>query len=187
MSDPATVSHFEWYVVKTLSNQEGKVKRYIEKFVEVENLGDYIGDVLVPTEVVTEIKGGKKTKKLTKFYPGYVFVQMRLQDDHKNTIQAPWHFVRNIEGVIGVIEQPLKKSEMDSILKQIEDSLGRETPKIEFEVGQKVNITNGVFLNMSGDIQEIDAQRGRLKVSVLIFDRPTPVELEYWQVERLEE
>jgi len=179
-----------WYAVQTLSNQEQKAKRYLDKFIEVEEMGDYIHEVLMPTEVVTEVKGGKKTSRTRKFYPGYIFIKMRLYDDNGELLKKPWYFVREAQGVINFVgaEQPvpLKDSEIQGILDKVQESEGKEKPRIEYEVGEMVKITDGPFMNLDGKIESIDAERGTLKVSVSIFGRYTPVELEFWQVERSE-
>lgn len=191
MANASAVSGPQWFAVHTLSNQEQKAKRYIDKFIEIEEMGDYVYEVLMPTEVVTEVKGGKKTTKTRKFYPGYVFVKMRLYDDDGNLLQKPWYFIREAQGVINFVggdrPSPLKKSEIERILNQVEEAEGKEKPKIEYEIGEMVKINDGPFLNLVGKIEDIDPDRGKLKVSVSIFGRFTPVELEYWQVERTEE
>ncbi len=191
MSNASSVSGPQWFAVHTLSNQEQKAKRYLEKFIEIEEMGEFVFEVLMPTEVVTDVKGGKKTSKTRKFYPGYVFVKMRLYDDDGNLLQKPWYFVREAQGVINFVggdrPSPLKKSEIERILNQVKDSEGKEKPRVEYEVGEMVKINDGPFLNLVGKIEEIDPDRGKLKVSVSIFGRYTPVELEYWQIERTEE
>ena len=191
MANASAVSGPQWFAVHTLSNQEQKAKRYIDKFIEIEEMGDYVYEVLMPTEVVTEVKSGKKSTKTRKFYPGYIFVKMRLYDDDGNLLQKPWYFVREAQGVINFVggdrPSPLKKSEIERILNQVEEAEGKEKPKIEYEAGEMVKINDGPFLNLVGKIEEIDPERGKLKVSVSIFGRYTPVELEYWQVERTEE
>lgn len=191
MINPSKVAGPRWFAVQTLSNQEAKVKRYVEKFVEVEELGEFVFEVLMPVETVTEIKNSKKIQKLRKFYPGYVFVHMCLYDETGTIQQKPWAFVRNTEGVIGFVggdrPTPLKEDDIKRIINQVQESKGKEVPKVQFAVGEQVKITDGPFLNLTGQIDEVDPQRGRLKVSVSIFGRFTPVELEYWQVERLEE
>lgn len=189
MKEPSVhPSQLQWYAIQTLSNQEGKVKTYIEKFVDIEELGDYISEVLMPTEVVTEVKSGRKSTRVRKFYPGYIFIKMRLYDEHNKILQKVWHFVKNVQGVIGFPggDRPvaLKKSEIERIISQVKDAEGKEKPKIEYAVGEEVKITDGPFVNLTGRIDEIDPERGKLKVSVSIFGRFTPVELEYWQIER---
>ena len=189
MSESTAQTKGKWYVLQTLSNQEGKVKRYLDKFVVEEEMEDYVFEVLVPTETVTEVKNGKKTQTVRKFYPGYVFINMRLYDESGKLMNKPWYFVRETAGVINFVggerPSPLKKSEIDTILSQIEAASGKEVPKVQYEIGEEVKITDGPFLNLNGRIDEIDPEKGKLKVSVSIFGRFTPVELEYWQVERL--
>lgn len=193
MTSTSSLAGLQWYAVHTLSNMEGKVKRYLDKFIEVEELGDYIEEVLMPTETVTEVKGGKKSQKTRKLYPGYLYIRMRMYDDNGKLNQKPWYFVKSIQGVIGFLggeddrPTPLKQSEVDTILDQVKAAEGVEKPKIVYSVGEEVKITDGPFLNLIGRIDEVDPERGRLKVSVSIFGRFTPVDLEYWQVERAEE
>ena len=191
MSDSSSITGPHWYAVQTLSNQEGKAKKYLDKFIAVEEMDDFVFDILMPTETVTEVKSGKKSIKTRKFYPGYVFVNMRLYDDDGNLLQKPWYFVREAQGVINFVggdrPSPLKKSEIDRILSQVEEAEGKEKPKIEYEIGEMVKVNDGPFANLVGKIEEIDPDRGKLKVSVSIFGRFTPVELEYWQVQRTEE
>lgn len=191
MPNPIQLNELQWYAVQTLSNQEAKVKRYLDKFIEVEEMGDFIKEVLMPTETVTEVKSGKKYTKQRKLYPGYVFIHMRVYDDNHKVLQKPWYFVRGVQGIIGFIggdnPVPLKEVEINRILDQVKQAEGQEKPKVEYEVGEEVKITDGPFLNLTGRIDEVDPERGKLKVSVSIFGRFTPVELEYWQVERAEE
>lgn len=193
MSSTNSLSDFQWYAVQTLSNLEGKVKRYLDKFIAIEEMGDFIDEVLMPTEVVTEVRGGKKIQKTRKLYPGYLYIRMRLYDQNGQLLQKPWYFVRGVDGVIGFIggrddrPTPLKPGDVETILQQVKDAAGVQRPKIEYEVGQDVKITDGPFMNLAGRIDETDPDRGKMKVSVSIFGRFTPVELEYWQVERAEE
>jgi transcriptional antiterminator NusG len=191
MSETSTITGPKWYAVHTLSNQEQKAKKYLDKFIAIEEMEDYVFEVLMPTEVVTEVKNGKKSTKTRKFYPGYIFVKIRLYDDDSKLLQKPWYFVREAQGVINFIggerPSPLKKSEIDRIINQVQEAEGKVKPKIEYEIGEMVKVNDGPFANLVGKIEEIDPDRGRLKVSVSIFGRFTPVELEYWQVQRTEE
>jgi transcriptional antiterminator NusG len=175
----------------TLSGQENKVKAYIEKFKKVEELDDSIFEVLLPTEIVSEVKNGKKSTKTRKLYPGYVFIQMCLYGEDKKVINKPWYFVKEVAGVIGFVggDAPaaLRQSEIDEIRARIEAANGKEVPKVQYAVGEEVKITDGAFTNLTGRIDEIDPDRGKLKISVSIFGRFTPVELEYWQVQRITE
>jgi transcriptional antiterminator NusG len=188
MSNEPLDTSFAWYAVQTLTNQEGKVKAYIERFSQTEELQGYIHQVLVPTQVVVEIKNGRKISRVRKFYPGYVFVQMRLYDAHKKLFHKVWHFISEVEGVVGFpggeFPVALKPAEMTRILDQIRQSEGREVHKSHYELGQEVRVTQGPFVNLTGRVEAVDLERGRLKVAVSIFGRFTPVELEFWQVEK---
>jgi transcription termination/antitermination protein NusG len=181
----------QWFALHTLSGQENKVKTYLEKFRKAEELDDHIFEVLLPTETVSEVKGGKKSTKVRKLYPGYVFVNMKLYDAEGKVIIKPFYFVKDAAGVIGFVggERPasLRQSEIDEIKARIEAASGKEVPKVSFEVGEEVKITDGAFANLTGRVDEIDPARGKLKISVSIFGRFTPVELEYWQVQRASE
>lgn len=184
----ATPPGTQWFALHTLSGQENKVKTYIEKFKKSEELDDQIIEVLMPTEVVSEVKNGKKSTKTRKLYPGYVFINMKLYDEHQKLINKGWYFVKETSGVIGFVggenPAPLRQSEVDEIRARIEAASGKEVPKVSYEVGETVKVNDGAFANLTGRIDEIDPERGKLKISVSIFGRFTPVELEYWQVER---
>ena len=178
----------QWFVLHTLSGQEMRVKESIEKRVQLEEMEDLIGEVLIPTEQVSEVKRGKRTTTTRKFYPGYVLIHMALYDTNYSMVDKTWYFTQDIPGIIGFVggekPVPLRQEEVDSILNQIEEKKEKVKPKVEFEAGETVKITDGPFLNFNGVIEEIDPERGKLKVSVSIFGRNAPVELEYWQVER---
>jgi transcriptional antiterminator NusG len=178
----------QWFALHTLSGQEPKVKTYIERFKAAEELDDYIFEVLLPTETVSEVKGGKKTSKVRKLYPGYVFIQMCLYDENGLVMNKPWYFVKEAAGVIGFVggDHPaaLRQTEIDDIKSRVEAATGKEVPKVQYEIGEEVKINDGPFMNLNGRIDEIDPARGKLKISVSIFGRFTPVELEYWQVQR---
>ena len=178
----------QWFALHTLSGQENKVKNYIEKFKKAEELEDSIFEVLLPTEIVSEVKAGKKSTKVRKLYPGYVFIQAKLYDEEGKLVNKPWYFVKETTGVIGFVggDRPaaLRQAEIDEIYARIEAASGKEVPKVQYTVGEEVKITDGAFASLTGRIDEIDPDRGKLKVSVSIFGRFTPVELEYWQVQR---
>ncbi|HOY60134.1 MAG TPA: transcription termination/antitermination protein NusG [Verrucomicrobiota bacterium] len=178
----------QWFVLHTLSGQELKVKESIEKRIVPEEMGEYIHEVLVPMERVAEVRGGKKSVSTRKLYPGYVFIEMALLDENQRVIEKPWYFIRDTQGIIGFVggdrPTPTTQEEIDSIKSQISESEDTERPKVSYEVGETVKINDGPFLNFSGVIEEIDPTRGKLKVTVNIFGRSTPVELEYWQVEK---
>lgn len=179
----------QWFVVQTLSNKEMAAKRYIDRYIAENELEDYVFDVLVPTETVSEVKQGKKTNRQRRLYPGYIFVHCRLYDEDQRLNQRVWYYINGADGVIGFAggktPAALKKDEIERILQQVLEAEGKEVPKVQYEVGEEVKITDGPFLNLSGRIDEIDPERGKLKVSVSIFGRFTPVDLEYWQVERV--
>ncbi len=178
----------KWYVLHALSGQEGKVKENLSKRVQIEEMQEYIGEVLIPTEKVSEVKQGKRTTLTRKFFPGYVLIEMALYDEAKQLMEKPWTFIQATPGLIGFIggDRPvaLRPDEVEKILQQIEEKKDRVKPKVVFEPGESVKITDGPFLSLSGLVEEVDPERGKLKVSVSIFGRPAPVELEYWQVER---
>lgn len=178
----------QWFVIHTLSGQEQRVRDSIEKRLKTEEMQDSIREVLLPIEKVVEVRNGKKTVTSRKLYPGYVFVDMVLLDENHRRVEKPWYFIKDTPGVIGFVggdnPSPSPAEEIDAIKDQISDAEDREKPKVNFEVGENVKINDGPFLNFGGVIEEIDFQRGKLKVTVNIFGRNTPVELEYWQVEK---
>lgn len=189
--ETSTPTGAQWFALHTLSGQEQKVKTYLEKFKKAEELDDHIFEVLLPTEVVSEVKGGKKSTKVRKLYPGYVFINMRLLDENGKVIIKPFYFVKDAAGVIGFVggdnPAPLRQAEIDEIKARVAAATGKEVPKVAFGVGEEVKITDGAFANLTGRVDEIDPARGKLKISVSIFGRFTPVELEYWQVQRASE
>lgn len=181
----------QWFAVHVLSNKEGSAKRYLERYLAAEEMEDYLFEVLMPTEVVTEVKSGKKRQITRKLYPGYLFLRMRLYDENDQVLQKPWYYVNGSDGVIGFLggKRPhaLKDHEVQEILARVAEAEGKEVPKVQFDVGEEVKINDGPFVNLSGRVEEVDPEHGRLKVSVSIFGRFTPVVLEYWQVERVTE
>ena len=191
--DASSDDNRKWYAVQTRSNMEKKAAESLRRQIDIEDMGAYISkdDILLPTETIPEIKNGKKKVHTRNLYPGYIFVRVKLYDDDENFLEKPWYFVRGINGVINFMggERPvaLKQSEIERIFEQIDQSKGTEKPKVSFEVGEEVKINDGPFVSLTGRIDEIDPERGKLKVSVSIFGRFTPVELEYWQVARVEE
>ncbi|QWR77994.1 transcription termination/antitermination protein NusG [Candidatus Magnetomonas plexicatena] len=170
----------QWYVVHTYSGYEEKVKFSIEDKVERSGLQEQIGRVLIPTERVVEIRRGKKTESDKKFYPGYILVEMQLNDE-------TWHMVKTIPRVTGFVggQHPvsLPPEEVEVILQQQEKGVGTEV-KMQYEKGENVRIVDGPFSNFNGYVDEIDMDHGRLKVMVSIFGRQTPVELNFYQVEK---
>lgn len=188
-ADVAALSASSWFVLQTLSNQELKVQSAINNLVKDGKLGDVIEQVLVPTEKVTEVKNGKKYTRVRKFYPGYVFVKMRSSDDDE--LVRSFLVIRSINGVVRFVgdREPveLKQSEIDDILVKVNASSGKVVPKVAYEIGDVVKINDGPFLNLTGAIEAIDTEQGRLRVNVSMFGRSTPVDLEFWQVKRCAE
>ena len=178
----------EWFVLHTLTGQEHKVQESIRRRVQLEEMQDYIDEVIIPTEKVSEVKKGVKSTTTRKFFPGYVLAHMALYDDEKNILDRSWYFIRDTPGIIGFVggdhPAPLQPGEVDVVLNQVAEKKEKVKPKVVFEPGETVKITDGPFLNFSGVVEEVDPERGKLKVSVAIFGRVAPVELEYWQVER---
>lgn len=181
----------QWFILHALSGHEQKVQKNIASRVQQEEMEDIIGDVLIPTEKVSEVRQGKKTTVNRKFFPGYVLINICLYDEGSTFNERAWYFIQNTPSVIGFLggERPvaLSEDEVNSIVHQIEEKKESVAPKVMFEPGETVKITDGPFLNFSGMIEEVDPERGKLKISVAIFGRSAPVELEYWQVERTTE
>lgn len=178
-----------WFVLQTLTGQEQKVQRLIDAKSKEEGLAEEIGEVLMPTERVTSVKMGKKTTFVKKLFPGYLFIQAAVyQDDRKTRNEPVWSFIKGIQGVIGFLggEPPreMPASEVEAIRGQATELQEKPKPKIIFEPGEMVKIIDGPFMSSSGVVQSIDPDHGRLTVMVSIFGGETPVDLEYWQVER---
>lgn len=178
----------QWFIIHTLSGQEMKVKESIEKRLAAEEMTEYIREILVPMEKVAEVRNGKKSVTNRKLYPGYVFLDLALFDESRRVQEKPWYFIKETPGVIGFASgdppSPSSAEEIDSIKSQITESEDSERPRVNFQVGETVKVNDGPFLNFEGMIEEMDPEKGRLKVTVNIFGRNTPVELEYWQVEK---
>lgn len=178
----------QWFVLHTLSGQENRVKESIERRAKLEEMGDLVGEVLVPTEKVVETKSNRRTTTVKKFFPGYVLVHLALYTDQNTINERVWYFIHQTQGIIGFIggerPVPLRPREVETILRQVEEKKDKVRPKVTFEPGETVTITDGPFQNFSGVVEEVDPEHGKLKVSVTIFGRTAPVELEYSQVER---
>lgn len=183
----------KWYTLKVLSNFEDKAKRLIEKKLEEEpKHKEYFHEVLMPSEIVTNIKHGKKTSRVRKLYPGYLFVNMDIIDEETRELNAQaYYFITSINGITGFIgdKDPvqLSKTEIETIKSHIKKFETKEVPKSYYDIGQIVTILDGPFVGLHGEISEADAVTQKLKVLVSIFGRDTPVELENWQVEKYEE
>ncbi|WP_404403571.1 transcription termination/antitermination protein NusG [Pelagibacterium halotolerans] len=172
-----------WYIVQAYSNFERKVAESIKEKVASGGLEHLFEDVLVPTEKVTEVRRGRKVDAERKFFPGYVLVKMELTDE-------TFHLIKNTPKVTGFLgadnkPQPISEREAMAILQQVQEGVDRPKPSVSFEVGESVRVSDGPFASFSGVVEEVDEERARLKVEVSIFGRPTPVELEYGQVEKV--
>ena len=173
----------QWFVVHTLTGQEEKVKSAIEGKIAQQAPDGGLSQVLIPMEKVSEVKAGKKKISERKFFPGYVLVEMELTDD-------TWYLVKNIPGVSGFVGSgqrpvPLADDEIQAIMKAAEEKQEKPIPKVIFDRGESVRITEGPFTNFNGLIEDVNPEKGKLKVMVTIFGRATPVELEYWQGEKI--
>lgn len=176
---------FKWYVVQVLSTHEKKAKKALEEHLELKGMADQISEILLPTENVSEVKKGQQHVVEKRLWPGYLLVKMNLTDDS-------WQYVKNTNGVIdflgGEKPTPLTDHEVNEILKDLEDKKQKITQKHKFEVGDRVKITDGVFVNFIGTVTEVFHEKGRLSVMVSIFGRDTRVDdLEFVQVEEINE
>ena len=182
MSSQTTASK-QWFVVHTYSGFENKVAEGILSRAKIFGMADRIARVLVPTEKVVEVRNKQKRESEQKFFPGYVLVEMELADD-------TWHLVRStpkVTGFVGSGTKPvaLEPDQVDEIMRQMEAGAEKPKPKSVFQRGDKVRVIDGPFVNFQGVVDDMNPERGRMKVVVPVFGRPTPVELEYYQVERL--
>jgi transcriptional antiterminator NusG len=173
----------QWYVVHAYSGFENQVKRTLQERITRSGMQDKFGDILVPAEEVVEMRDGAKRKSERKFFPGYVLVQMEMSDD-------TWHLVKDAPKVMGFIggtsdrPAPISQREADSILQRVQEGADKPRPKVLFEVGEVVRVIDGPFNDFNGVVEEVNYDKSRLRVSVLIFGRSTPVELEFGQVEK---
>ncbi len=173
----------KWYVVQAYSGYENQVRLALLERIDLSDARDRFGRILVPTEEVVEMRGGRKRRSDRKFFPGYVLIEMEMDKE-------TWHLVRDAPKVLGFIggssEQPmpLSESEAGEILRRVEDSQDQPKPKFLYEPGEVVRVIDGVFKDFNGLVEEVDYEKNRLKVAVLIFGRSTPVELGFEQVEK---
>jgi transcriptional antiterminator NusG len=172
-----------WYVVHAYSNYEHKVKQSLEERIERHGLGDKFGQILVPTEEVVEMREGQKRRSERKFFPGYVLVQMEMDDE-------TWHLVKEVPKVLGFIggssdkPAPISEKEAMAILHQVQEGVEKPRPKVLFEPGELVRVTDGPFNDFNGVVEQVNYEKSRLRVAVQILGRSTPVELDFGQVEK---
>jgi len=174
---------FKWYVVHAYSNFENKVKASLEERIKLHGMEDKFGDVIVPTEEVVEMRDGQKRRSERKFFPGYVLVQMELDEE-------TWHLVKEVPKVLGFIggssdkPAPITDAEASAILNRVEEGVDKPRPKVMFEPGEVVRVVDGPFNDFSGVVENVNYDKSKLQVAVQILGRPTPVELDFGQVEK---
>lgn len=172
-----------WYVVHAYSGFEAKVKASLEEHIKLNGMQDQFGQILIPTEEVVEMRDGHKRKSERKFFPGYVLVQMEMNDE-------TWHLVKDVPKVMGFIggtkdrPAPITEKEAQSILQSVQAGAEKPKPKVLYEAGEVVRVIDGPFNDFNGVVEEVDYDKSRLKVAVSIFGRSTPVDLEFGQVEK---
>lgn len=173
-----------WYVVHVYSGMEKSVRRSLMERIERMGMSDKFGQILVPTEEVVEVKSGQRSVTERRFFPGYVLIEMEMTDD-------TWHLVKDTGKVTGFVggksnkPTPIPAREMDKLLQQMQDGVDKPRPKVSYEVGELVRIKEGPFADFNGNVEEVNYEKSRLRVSVTIFGRSTPVELEFGQVEKV--
>jgi transcriptional antiterminator NusG len=172
-----------WYIVHAYSNFEKKVAEDIRQKADQTGLGELFDEILVPTEKFVEVRRGRKVESERKFFPGYVMVKMAMTDD-------AYHLIKNTPKVTGFLgtdhkPMPISNAEAERLLSQVQDGVDKPTQTISFEVGEQVRVSDGPFASFNGLVEDVDEERARLKVTVSIFGRATPVELEYGQVDKL--
>lgn len=172
-----------WYIVHTYSGYEARVRESLKQRVDSLGMSEQFGEVLIPTEDVVEMRNGKKVVSSKKFFPGYILVNMVMSDN-------AWHLVKNTPKVTGFVGSPtrptpLEQEEVDRIIHQVESSVEKPKPRFVFKEGDPVRITDGPFSNFTGSVEEVNPDRSTIKVMVTIFGRPTPVELDFLQVEKV--
>ena len=173
----------KWYVVHAYSGYEKSVQRALIERIERAGMQDKFGQILIPVEEVIEMKGGQKNISERKFFPGYVLIEMEMSDES-------WHLVKNTDKVTGFVggsvmrPTPISQKEVDNILQQIQEGIEKPKPKILFEMGEAVRVKEGPFTDFHGNVEDVNYDKSKLRVSVSIFGRPTPVELDFNQVEK---
>ncbi len=179
----------QWYAIHVLSGQEDNVRLYMKNRMKSDEMVDYVDNIVIPTERVSEVKRGKKMEAERRLYPGYVFIHIHLLDEEMKIVDKSWYFVRETPGVLGFADGdqpiPMRQKEVDAMLAQMREKEDKVVPKIQLDINDKVRVGDGPFEGQEGVVEEIDEERGRLRVAVSIFGRSTPVDLEFWQVEKL--
>ena len=181
-----------WYVVHAYSGFENQVARALNERIARESMQEKFGDILVPTEEVIEMRGGQKRRSERKFFPGYVLVQIETHDENRTLRidDESWHLVKETPKVMGFIggtadrPMPIKDSEADAILRRVQDGVDKPKPKVLFEPGEMVRVTEGPFNDFNGVVEEVNYEKSRLRVAVLLSGRSTPVDREFGQVEK---
>ncbi|MDI9346914.1 MAG: transcription termination/antitermination protein NusG [Methylacidiphilales bacterium] len=174
----------KWYIVQAYSGNEQKAVVTLKERIARLNMTQFFGEILVPTENVIEIKSGQKRKVERRLYPGYIFIQMALTSES-------WHLIRHTPNLLGFIggrgdqPEPIADNDINSIRGQIEEGVNKPKPKVLFSPGEFVRVTSGPFNDFSGTVEEVDFERNRLKISLTVFGRPTPVDMEFSQVVKL--
>ncbi|MBU2916874.1 MAG: transcriptional antiterminator NusG [Psychrosphaera sp.] len=182
-TETSTGEKLRWYVVQAYSGYEARVQKALVEHIKIEEMEDFFGRILVPTEEIVEMRAGQKRRSERKFFPGYVLVEMAMNEE-------AWHLVKNTPRVLGFIggtsdrPAPITNKEASAILNRLEENVDKPKPKTLFEPGEVVRVTDGPFADFNGVVEEVDYEKSRVKVSVLIFGRSTPVELEFGQVEK---
>ncbi|MCF0234938.1 MAG: transcription termination/antitermination protein NusG [Thermoguttaceae bacterium] len=180
----ASNSSMRWYVVHVYSGMEKSVSRALQERINRMGMAEKFGQILVPTEEVVEVKNGQKSVSQRRFFPGYVLIQMEMTDE-------TWHLVKDTNRVTGFVggrpnrPTPIPQSEVDKLMEQMREGVEKPRPKVSYEVGESVRIKEGPFADFNGTVEEVNYEKSRLRVSVSIFGRSTPVELEFGQVEKV--
>lgn len=179
----------QWYVAHVLSGQEKSTAARLERHIKAEELTEKFFDVLVPEETVSEVKKGERKDSKKKFFPGYILVNMHLYDEDGGLIPETWDAINDTDGIIGFAGAknrplPMRQREVDSLMNQIKERAEEARPSIVFNVGDTVKVNDGPFEAQTGVVEEIDMEKGEMRVSVTIFGRATPVDLEFWQAEK---
>ena len=173
-----------WYILQAYSGREFRVVDSIKEYIRNEKVDDKFGEIIVPTEEIVEMRRGKRRKTDRKIFPGYIFIQMEMTDD-------TWQLIRHVPGVVNFVGEsgkkpvPMTEKEINKVLKEIEESENAPKPKVIFEPGEMIRVVDGPFNDFNGAVEEVNYEKNRLKVSVLVFGRSTPVELDFTQVQKM--